>query len=74
MLIVMPCRSEKTRQGMARYGHLADGRLKLVLVKRCNAYQYLRFLMSMSATGGWVAKGRVGRGQGAAGVVMPHGV
>jgi hypothetical protein len=38
-------------QGMARFGHLADGRLKLVLVRRCNALQYLNFLLSMSRTG-----------------------
>ena len=36
---------------MARFGHLADGRLKLVLVRRCNALQYLGFLLSMSRTG-----------------------
>ena len=36
---VMPCRSDKTRSGMARYGHLADGRLKLVLVQQCSPLQ-----------------------------------
>jgi ceramide kinase len=51
MLIVMPCLSDKTRHGMARYGHLADGRLKLVLVRRCSAVAYLRFLAGMSASG-----------------------
>jgi hypothetical protein len=35
----MPCRSDKTRSGMARYGHLADGRLKLVLVRQCSPLQ-----------------------------------
>lgn len=29
----------QTRAGMARYGHLADGRLKLVLVKKCSPLQ-----------------------------------
>ena len=52
MLICMPCRSEKTRAGMARYGHLADGCLKLVLVRRCSPLQYLRFLLAMSSQGG----------------------
>ena len=36
---VVPCRSDKTRSGMARYGHLADGRLKLVLVRQCSPLQ-----------------------------------
>ena len=35
----MPCRSDKTRSGMARYAHLADGRLKLVLVRKCSPLQ-----------------------------------
>lgn len=39
MLIVMPCRSDKTRSGMARHGHLADGQLKLVLVRKCSPLQ-----------------------------------
>ena len=39
MLVCMPCRSDKTRAGMARYGHLADGRMKLVLVQRCSPLQ-----------------------------------
>ncbi|KAL4458315.1 hypothetical protein ABPG75_013180 [Micractinium tetrahymenae] len=51
MLIVMPCRSDKTRSGMARFGHLADGRLKLVLVRKCSPLQYLRFLHGMSRRG-----------------------
>lgn len=51
MLIVSPCRSDKTRAGMARYGHLSDGRLKLVLVRRCGRLAYLRFLLRMASTG-----------------------
>jgi hypothetical protein len=39
MLIVMPCRSDKTPAGMARFGHLTDGRLKLVLVSKCAPLQ-----------------------------------
>ena len=39
MLVVMPCRSDKTRSGMARHAHLADGRLKLVLVSKCSPLQ-----------------------------------
>lgn len=51
MLIVQPCRSEKTPQGMARYGHLANGSFTLVLVRQCSMPQYLRFLASMSSNG-----------------------
>jgi ceramide kinase len=51
MLIVHPCRSDKTRAGMARHAHLADGRIKLVLVARCSPLQYLRFLLAMSRSG-----------------------
>ena len=36
---------------MARHGHMADGRLKLVLVRRCSPLQYLRFLVCMSRSG-----------------------
>ena len=36
---VMPCRSDKTKAGMARFGHLSNGRLKLVLVRKCNPAQ-----------------------------------
>lgn len=39
MLIVMPCRSDKTLHGMARHGHLSDGRIKLVLVTKCSPLQ-----------------------------------
>ncbi len=39
MCIVMPCRSDKTKKGMVRYGHLCDGRLKLVLVSKCSPLQ-----------------------------------
>jgi len=51
MLINQPCRSEKTPKGMARYGHLANGRFTLVLVRRCSPLQYLQFLVTMSSKG-----------------------
>ena len=63
MLIVMPCKSEKTRQGMARYGHLADGRCKLVLVRRCSPLQYLQFLLTMSKHGARGGSSRRARGR-----------
>jgi len=36
---LQPCRSDKTKKGMVRYGHLCDGRLKLVLVSKCSPLQ-----------------------------------
>lgn len=51
MLIVHPCRSDKTPHGMSRYGHLNDGRFTLVLVRRCSPFNYLKFLATMSSSG-----------------------
>ena len=34
-----------------RYGHLCDGVVHLVLVRRCSRWQYLRFLLTMSNSG-----------------------
>lgn len=51
MLVIMPCRSDKSKNGVARYGHLSDGNIHLVLVKRCTRWQYLKFLMKMSSQG-----------------------
>jgi ceramide kinase len=51
MLIVQPCRSDKTPYGMARYGHLNNGRFTLVLVRRCSPFHYLKFLATMSSSG-----------------------
>jgi len=47
----MPCRSEKSSNGVAKYGHLSDGNIHLVMVKRCTRWQYLRFLMNLSSNG-----------------------
>ena len=41
-------------QGLAPFGHLADGRLHLVLVKACSRLQFLRFLASIPSRGGLV--------------------
>ena len=51
MLVIMPCRSDKSTAGVARYGHLSDGNIHLVLVRRCSRLQYLRFLMTLSSVG-----------------------
>eukprot|EP00887_Chlorella_sp_A99_P006239 scaffold3.g6239.t1 len=51
MMLNMPCISEKTRSGIVRFCHLADGTIKLVLVRKCSPLRYLRFLMDMSSAG-----------------------
>ncbi|GAB4813614.1 hypothetical protein N2152v2_000660 [Parachlorella kessleri] len=51
MLVIMPCRSDKSAAGVAKYGHLCDGVVHLVLVRRCSRWQYLRFLLTMSNKG-----------------------
>ncbi|EIE23262.1 hypothetical protein COCSUDRAFT_66245 [Coccomyxa subellipsoidea C-169] len=51
MAIVTPCRSDMSAGGLARTAHLNDGRLKLVLVKRCSVLQYLRLLIRIPTLG-----------------------
>lgn len=51
MAIITPCRSDQSSVGLAPYGHLADGRIQLVLVHKCSRLQYLRFLASIPSTG-----------------------
>lgn len=51
MMVIMPCRSDKSAAGVARYGHLSDGNIHLVMVRRCSRFQYLRFLMTLSSKG-----------------------
>ncbi|KDD75768.1 hypothetical protein H632_c506p0, partial [Helicosporidium sp. ATCC 50920] len=51
MLVIMACRSDKSKHGVAKYGHLSDGNLHLVLVRKCSRLQYLRFLLEMSHHG-----------------------
>jgi ceramide kinase len=51
MLVIMPCRSPKSSKGVAKYGHLSDGTIHLVMVKRCSRLTYFRFLLHMSRVG-----------------------
>ncbi|GAX83936.1 hypothetical protein CEUSTIGMA_g11360.t1 [Chlamydomonas eustigma] len=51
MSVVTPCRSDKSVQGIIPSAHLADGRMYLVLVRKCNHLQYLRFLITLSSRG-----------------------
>ncbi len=51
MLVIMPCRSEKSEAGVCRYSHLSDGRVHLVMIKACSRWRYLRFLLRLSKQG-----------------------
>lgn len=37
---------------LRRYGHRSDGLIHLVMVKKCSRLQYLRFLLTLSHSGG----------------------
>ena len=38
-------------QGLAPFGHLADGRLHLVIVRKCSRLQFLHFLATIPSQG-----------------------
>ena len=40
MLVIMPCRSEKSEAGVCKYSHLSDGRIHLVTIKACSRWRY----------------------------------
>ena len=63
MAVVIPCRSDQSTLGLSPYGHLADGRLHLILVKDCSIMDYLRFLISIPQTGQHTGEGAMGCGQ-----------
>lgn len=46
--VLHPCRPPPLR----RYGHRSDGLIHLVMVKKCSRLQYLRFLLTLSHSGG----------------------
>lgn len=51
MIVVTPTRSDKSRHGIVPHAHLSDGRLHLVIVRRCTRWQFLRFLLSLTQGG-----------------------
>jgi len=51
MIAVMPCRSDKSPNGVVPHAHLSDGRLHLILVKKCPRWRYLAFLVSLAKRG-----------------------
>lgn len=51
MIVVIPCRSNKSQHGVIPSSHLADGRMHLVMVNDCSNLQYLRFLIGITSRG-----------------------
>ena len=51
MAVVTPCRSDLSPVGLSPGSHLADGRIRLILVRQCSHLDYLRFLISIPQTG-----------------------
>lgn len=51
MVVVTPTRSDKSKHGLVPHAHLSDGRLHLVIVRRCTRMQFLRFLVSLTRGG-----------------------
>lgn len=49
--VVLPCRSDRSVYGLVPHGHLADGRIVLVLVHKCSTLDYLRFMASIPSKG-----------------------
>ena len=39
MAVVMPCRSDRSGNGLAPFAHMADGIIHLILVRKCTALQ-----------------------------------
>jgi Ceramide kinase C-terminal domain len=51
MAVVLPCRSDRSDSGLAPFAHIADGIIHLIMVRKCSAAQYLRFLASIPRNG-----------------------
>lgn len=51
MIVVTPTRSDKSKHGIVPHAHLSDGRLHLVIVRRCTRWQFFRFLLSLTQGG-----------------------
>ena len=65
MVVVTPCRSDRSTLGLLPYSHLNDGRLHVILIRSCSVLQYLRFLASIPQRGTAVSLGsQLSRAQG----------
>lgn len=51
MVVVTPTRSDKTKGGLVPHAHIADGRMHLVIVRKCSRIQFFRFLLSLTRGG-----------------------
>lgn len=56
MVVVTPCRSDRSTLGLLPYSHLNDGRLHVILIRSCSVLQYLRFLASIPQRGNSIAR------------------
>jgi len=54
MAIVTPCRSDMSPAGLSSGSHLSDGRIRLIMVKKCSQIHYLRFLASIPGKGAFI--------------------
>jgi diacylglycerol kinase family enzyme len=51
MVVVTPTRSDKLKAGIVPHAHLADGRLHIVIVRKCTRVQFFRFLLGLTHGG-----------------------
>lgn len=51
MIVVTPTRSDKSKHGIVPHAHLSDGRLHLVIVRKCTRIQFFQFLLSLTQGG-----------------------
>lgn len=51
MVVVTSTRSDKSKNGILPHAHMSDGRLHLVIVRKCSRVQFLRFLLGLSWRG-----------------------
>ena len=51
MVVVTSTRSDKSKHGIVPHAHLSDGRLHLVIVRKCSRMQFVRFLLGITRGG-----------------------
>lgn len=45
---ILSCRCDQSPEGMSKHSHLSDGKITLVMVRRCSHLQFLRFLIRLA--------------------------
>jgi ceramide kinase len=51
MAVVTSTRTEKSKAGLVPHAHMSDGRLHLVIVRKCSRLQFFRFLLGLTRKG-----------------------